>query len=121
TVVGDPIQLRQMLDNLLGNAIKYTPQGGEIKLTAIEEDGQFIFQVIDSGIGIPTKDQKRIFDRFFRATNAPGDIQGTGLGLAIVKTIVDNHQGRIWVDSILGKGSTFTVVLPIIADKTPED
>ena len=116
-VIGDPIQLRQMLDNLLGNAVKYTPEGGEIKFSAMQENGQFLFQVVDEGIGIPPKDQARIFDRFYRASNTPDTSQGTGLGLAIVKSIVENHRGRIWVDSIVGEGSTFTVVLPIIAQK----
>ena len=116
-VIGDPIQLRQMLDNLLGNAVKYTPEGGEIKFSAMQENGQFLFQVVDEGIGIPPEDQARIFDRFYRASNTPDTSQGTGLGLAIVKSIVENHRGRIWVDSIEGEGSTFTVVLPIIAQK----
>jgi two-component system NtrC family sensor kinase len=118
TVVGDPIQMRQMLDNLLGNAVKYTPGGGDITLVAKEEDSQFICEVSDSGIGISPEDQDRIFDRFYRASNTREDTQGTGLGLAIVKTVVDNHRGRIWVDSILGEGSRFTVVLPIISEKS---
>jgi two-component system NtrC family sensor kinase len=118
SVAGNPVQLRQMLENLLNNAVKYTPEGGSIRLAGFEEDGQVILQVADTGPGIPTKEQRRIFDRFYRASNVTKDIQGTGLGLSIVKSIVDNHRGRIWVDSILGKGAVFTIVLPIEGKKT---
>jgi two-component system NtrC family sensor kinase len=111
-VFGDPIRLKQMAANLVDNAIKYTPDGGRICLHARTEDGQVIFQVIDSGLGIPLADQPYIFDKFYRGKNIAA-IPGTGLGLAIVKSIVDQHQGRIWVDSAVGKGTSFTVVLPI--------
>ena len=111
-VYGDPIQLRQMLDNLIGNAIKYTPKGGEIQVTGTNEDDKVIVRVADNGQGIPLDEQANIFDRFFRASNVPDSSTGTGLGLAITKSIVENHRGRIWVDSALGKGSVFTVVLP---------
>jgi signal transduction histidine kinase len=106
-----------MFDNIIGNAIKYTTEGGEITIKSMEETGQQIIQVIDTGLGIPSDEQSQIFNKFFRASNAPRDIQGTGLGLAIVKTIVENHHGRIWVDSILGKGSTFTIVIPIASEQ----
>jgi signal transduction histidine kinase len=101
-----------MLDNLIGNAIKYTQNGGEIKVTGTLEDNQVIIRVADNGQGIPLEEQANIFDRFFRASNVPDSSTGTGLGLAITKSIVENHRGRIWVDSALGKGSVFTVVLP---------
>jgi signal transduction histidine kinase len=71
-----------------------------------------VFAVADSGIGIPAADQPYIFDKFFRAANARDNHEGTGLGLSIVKSIVDNHSGRIWVDSHPGQGTTFTVMLP---------
>jgi two-component system NtrC family sensor kinase len=77
------------------------------------EDGQLITAVKDSGIGIPLSDQAHIFDKFYRASNAPKGVPGTGLGLAIVKSIVDNHEGRIWVESKLREGTTFFVVLPL--------
>lgn len=108
----NPLRVRQMLDNLIGNAIKYSPIGGEIRLKLQAEDGQLILEVSDNGPGIPPADQSRIFEKFFRAENVPDSVPGSGLGLAIVKTIVDNHQGRIWVESALGQGSTFIVVLP---------
>jgi two-component system NtrC family sensor kinase len=112
-VLGNPVRLRQMLSNLIANAIKYTPSGGKVTISAHSEDGQIILQVSDNGPGIPPNDQAYIFDKFYRASNVPIDSPGTGLGLAIVKSIVENHLGRIWVDSTLGQGTTFTVVLPI--------
>jgi two-component system phosphate regulon sensor histidine kinase PhoR len=115
-VFGDPTRLRQLIDNLLGNAIRYTPRGGKIRVTLKSETDQVILQIQDTGPGIPPSDQPYIFDKFYRASNIQQDIPGSGLGLAIVKTIVENHQGRVWVDSNLGQGSTFTVVLPIADD-----
>ncbi len=111
--LGDPVRLRQMLSNLVGNAIRYTQAGGTIWVRGRAEGDQVILQVVDNGPGIPLADQPYIFDKFYRASNIPAEIPGTGLGLAIVKSIVENQQGRIWVDSNPGQGSTFTVVLPI--------
>ncbi|RJP47951.1 MAG: response regulator [Anaerolineaceae bacterium] len=108
----NPLRLRQMLDNLIGNAIKYSPINGEIKVHVRAEEGQVILQVTDNGPGISPSDQPRIFEKFFRGENVPDDVPGSGLGLSIVKSIVDNHQGRIWVESTLGQGSAFFVVLP---------
>jgi len=113
TVLGNPVRLRQLLGNLIGNAIKYTPTHGKISVCAHADEGQVIIQVTDNGPGIPASDQPYIFDKFYRASNIPLDTPGTGLGLAIVKSIVENHQGRIWVDSSAGQGTTFTVVLPV--------
>jgi two-component system NtrC family sensor kinase len=111
-VVGDPIRLRQMLGNLLENAIKYTPVKGEVLIEAHTENDQVILRVSDNGFGIPAADQPYLFDKFFRASNVPDDLPGTGLGLSIVKSIVENHQGRVWVDSAVGEGTTFTIVFP---------
>jgi len=109
---GNPIRMRQMTDNLLVNAIKYTPEQGTITVNLREDGGQVIFEVADTGVGIPTSDQPHIFEKFYRAGNTPKGVPGTGLGLAIVKSIVDNHQGRVWVESTVGQGTKFTVVLP---------
>ena len=109
---GNPIRLRQMMDNLLVNAIKYTPVDGKISVNLHSEADQIIFEVADTGIGIPASDQLHIFEKFYRADNAPKNTPGTGLGLAIVKSIVENHAGRIWVESAVGKGTKFVVVLP---------
>lgn len=115
---GNAIRLRQMLDNLMGNAIKYTPDGGHINLKVEVQNNQAILRLGDTGPGIPPADQPHIFEKFYRGSNVPRGIGGTGLGLAIVKSIVDNHGGRIWVDSVLGRGSTFTVVLPLASSES---
>jgi two-component system NtrC family sensor kinase len=112
-VHGDPIRLRQVIANLLENALKYTPPGGRVVLDAHVEDDQIIICISDTGPGIPPADQPYLFDKFFRASNVPEEARGTGLGLSIVKSIVEQHDGRIWVESELGKGATFTVVLPV--------
>ncbi len=109
---GNPIRLRQLFDNLISNAIKYSPPGGVIGVSLRAEGQQIIFEISDQGPGIPPLEQARIFEKFYRASNAPDSVSGSGLGLAIVKSIVDAYQGRIWVESALGKGSTFFVVLP---------
>ena len=103
-----------MLDNLLGNALKYTPVGGDIDVSIAHEADQLLLQIADTGPGIPPADQPHIFEKFYRGSNVPAKVTGSGLGLAIVKSIVETHHGRIWVDSVYGKGSTFTVVLPTI-------
>ena len=111
-VLGIPLRLRQLVNNLLENAIKYTPEEGEVRIT-LETDSDFlILRVIDSGIGIPPADQPYIFDKFYRTDEAIDHYSGTGLGLSIVKSIVDQHNGRIWVESQPGKGSVFTVMMP---------
>ena len=101
--LGDPVRLRQMLNNLVSNAIRYTQSGGTIWVRGRAEDDQVILQVVDNGPGIPLADQPYIFDKFYRASNIPAEVPGTGLGLAIVKSIVENQQGRIWVDSNPGQ------------------
>jgi signal transduction histidine kinase len=114
-VAGSPTQLSQMITNLIGNAIKYTPVGGEIRVVLRREQNQLILHVVDTGPGIPLDEQSKVFEKFYRASNTQSLAPGTGLGLAIVKSIVENHRGRIWVDSKVGEGSVFTVVLPVAA------
>ena len=109
----NPVRLRQVLDNIVGNAIKYSRPKGEISVSIRAEGNQMILQVIDQGPGIPPSDQPHIFDKFYRGTNIDSDVEGSGLGLAIVKNIVENHQGRVWVESTVGKGSSFFIVLPV--------
>jgi len=108
----NPIRIRQMLDNLVGNAIKYTPANGSVRISMSMQDYQIVLKIEDTGPGIPQDEQGRVFEKFFRATNAPEHAEGSGLGLAIVKSIVESHQGRVWVESTIGKGSSFTVLLP---------
>ncbi|MFQ5615573.1 MAG: ATP-binding protein [Anaerolineales bacterium] len=112
-VYGNPIRLRQMLNNLIDNASKYTPEGGQITIRATSEGEQIIIQVEDTGVGIPPADQPYVFNKLFRASNVLSEMPGAGLGLAIVRSIVENHRGRYWFESALGEGTTFTIVLPV--------
>ncbi len=111
----NPVRLRQVLDNVVGNAIKYSHDQGDVTVAMRAEDDQIILQVTDNGPGIPAKDQAHIFDKFYRGSNISAHA-GSGLGLAIVKTIVEAHQGRMWVESTVGKGSTFFIILPVLAE-----
>jgi two-component system, OmpR family, phosphate regulon sensor histidine kinase PhoR len=114
TLKADRNYLEQVLINLLDNAIKYTPEGGRITISAIENNSEEIqFSVGDNGIGIPKEDLPRIFERFYRVDKGRSqELGGTGLGLSIVKHLVQAHGGRIWVESRLGEGSTFYFTLP---------
>jgi signal transduction histidine kinase/CheY-like chemotaxis protein len=117
-VMGNRLRLGQAVKNLVGNAIKYTPYQGRIRVWTEERDGQILFHVRDTGIGISAEDQTKLFQEFYRVKSPQTDeIPGTGLGLSITKSIVERHGGRIWVNSELGKGSTFTFLLP--AYKSP--
>jgi signal transduction histidine kinase/CheY-like chemotaxis protein len=112
-VMGNQRRLEQVVSNLVSNAIKYTPDRGRIDVLLREDDGFLVLQIRDTGIGISLEDQRRIFDKFYRVeSEATERISGTGLGLSIVKAIIKKHSGRVWVESELGKGSTFTVLLP---------
>jgi two-component system phosphate regulon sensor histidine kinase PhoR len=111
SVQGDEERLAQALANLLHNAIKFTPAGGQVIVSAAAQDGEVAIAVRDTGIGISAEDRTRIFERFYKAAEARGR-PGSGLGLAIVKHIVQAHGGRATVESQPGQGSTFTVVLP---------
>jgi PAS domain S-box-containing protein len=104
--------LRHILNNLLSNALKYSPEGSTVQFDLSAKSDQVIFQIRDEGIGIPPADQTRLFEAFHRANNV-GTIQGTGLGLAIVKQCVDLHRGKITFTSEVGKGTTFIVTLPL--------
>jgi signal transduction histidine kinase len=110
----DADRLGQLLDNLIGNAVKYSPEGGRVLVRAWSEGDRARLSVADGGIGIPAEDVPHLFDRFHRAANVDDRrFQGLGLGLYICHGIVEQHGGRIWVDSQLGKGSTFHVELPL--------
>jgi two-component system phosphate regulon sensor histidine kinase PhoR len=111
-VMGNPLRLRQSINNLVENAIKYTPEKGQVRIVLRADNSFLVLRVSDTGIGIPPKDQPFIFDKFYRTDEAIDNYPGTGLGLSIVKGIVEAHNGRIWVESQAGTGTTFTVMLP---------
>ena len=118
----DTDKMTQVIDNILNNAIKYSPDGGKIKVGMKTTDAQLIISISDEGLGIPKKDLPRIFDRFYRVDKARSRAQGgTGLGLAIAKEIIKQHKGFIWAKSEYGKGSTFTIVLPYDKDAIKDD
>ncbi|MCK1217802.1 cell wall metabolism sensor histidine kinase VicK [Streptococcus uberis] len=113
----DNDKMTQVVENILNNAIKYSPDGGKIRVKMKTTDSQLIISISDQGLGIPKKDLPLIFDRFYRVDKARSRAQGgTGLGLAIAKEIVKQHNGFIWAKSDYGKGSTFTIVLPYEKD-----
>ena len=108
----DPRLMRLVLTNLLSNAIKYSPAGGEVTFRLSKQDKDLLFRVADTGIGISTKDQLRLFTPFTRAGNV-GSIGGTGLGLYIVKMVVELHDGTVAIDSDLGQGTAFIITMPV--------
>jgi signal transduction histidine kinase len=113
TVHGDETQLTSMFSNLVENAVKYTPVGGRVEVTAESDESEVVVRVSDTGIGIPENSLARIFERFYRVDKARSkETGGTGLGLSIVRHIAENHGGRVSVESTPGQGSTFTVRLP---------
>ncbi|MEK7773080.1 MAG: ATP-binding protein [Deltaproteobacteria bacterium] len=121
TVAGDPVRLGQLVFNLLDNALKYTPRGGEIEVSLEREGDTAVLMVKDTGAGIAREDLPCIFDRFYRADKArTGGIGGAGLGLSICKEIIEAHGGAIGVESEAGKGSVFTVKLPIAVEGRDE-
>jgi signal transduction histidine kinase len=111
-ITGDATRLTQVLDNLLTNAIKFTPAGGTVTVAVTADDDRIRISVRDTGLGIPADEVPRIFERFFRASTTTA-VAGTGLGLPIAQTIVEAHGGAISVESDVGKGTTFSVDLPV--------
>lgn len=112
-VEADPDKFIQVIDNIMNNAIKYSPDGGVITCRLVETHEHVLLSITDQGLGIPKKDVGRIFNRFFRVDKARSRAQGgTGLGLAISREVIEMHNGRIWVESVEGKGSTFYITLP---------
>ena len=111
---GDERKIKQILLNLLSNAVKFTPEGGRIGITARQRDGAVEISVSDTGIGISPEDQPKIFEEFRQVgSDYAHKVEGTGIGLTLAKKFVELHGGRIWVESELGKGSTFIFTLPL--------
>ncbi|MBN1965385.1 MAG: GAF domain-containing sensor histidine kinase [Anaerolineae bacterium] len=111
---GDAGRLRQVFANLMGNAVKYTPEAGTVRIDAALANDEVVICVQDDGLGIAAEDLPYVFDRFFRA-HPQLKVEGTGLGLSIARAVVERHNGRLWVESVEGQGSTFFVALPAIA------
>ena len=113
-VEADQALLQQALHNLVENALKYTENGGKVTLSSYVQDDKLILEIKDTGIGIAPVDQPRLFEKFYRgAQRNARKQQGSGLGLAIVKSIAERHGGRVWLESQLGKGSTFFFAIPL--------
>ena len=116
----DPDRLIQVVSNLVSNAVKYSPDGGEVKISTRSADGQVVVAVADQGVGIPPEFISRLFGRYERfESNRTSKVVGTGLGLAICRQIVELHGGRIWAESQLGSGSTFQFSLPMRVNEIP--
>jgi signal transduction histidine kinase len=120
-VAGDPDKVRQVLANLVDNAVKYSPDGGRVTIQLAAQDGVLRFTVEDQGLGIPSGERRRIFDKFYRLDpNLTRGVGGTGLGLYICRELIRRMGGRIWVESREGEGSSFSFELPIaVADQLP--
>jgi signal transduction histidine kinase len=119
TVLGDADRLKQLLLNLVENAVKYTPPGGEVTLSLSKKEGWVYFEVSDTGIGIPPENLPHVFDRFYRVDKARTRAQGgSGLGLSIAKWVAQAHGGAIRVSSQVGEGTTFSVTLPLYSQQT---
>jgi two-component system, OmpR family, sensor kinase len=117
-VDADPARLKQVVVNLLDNAIKYTPESGRVSISVMKQDGRAVFEIADTGIGISPDDLPHIFDRFYRADKARSrQMGGTGLGLSIVRSICLAHDGQVKVESIEGQGSVFHIQLPLAKDQ----
>ena len=118
-VRADKGKIRQVLMNLLSNSTKFTPDGGRLRVEAVNEDSWCRVSVIDNGIGIRKEHQEMIFEPFTQLDSAlPRETRGTGLGLTISRQIIERHGGRIWVESEFGKGSRFSFTLPLAAGKS---
>ncbi len=119
-VMGNPMRLFQVVSNLVGNAIKYTPTGGRVSVKVSQANSHIYLRVADTGPGIPPEDQPHIFDKFYRVSTGThvNLIEGSGLGLSIVKAVVERYGGQVRVESVVGAGSTFICALPVAADES---
>jgi signal transduction histidine kinase len=119
-VTADPHRLRQVVDNFLRNALKFTPQGGRVLLSARADSKELLVSVRDNGVGIPEAELEKVFERFYQVEQASSRrVRGSGLGLAICKSLVERHGGRIWVDSVPGEGSNFQFSIPLTPPAGP--
>ena len=112
-VRADERKIRQVVLNLLSNAIKFTPEGGRIEVAAVPKDGSVEISVSDTGVGIAPEDQEAVFEEFRQVGTSAAKQEGTGLGLALCRKFVELHWGKIWVQSEVSRGSTFTFTIPV--------
>jgi two-component system phosphate regulon sensor histidine kinase PhoR len=118
-VAADPVRIGQVIDNLISNALKFTPAGGRIELRARAHADRAVVEIADTGHGISASEQRRLFERFYRTSRAQNDaVPGVGLGLSIAKAIVEAHGGSIACTSVEGEGSTFSIELPLASVAT---
>jgi two-component system phosphate regulon sensor histidine kinase PhoR len=118
-VQADPVHFRNLISNLIDNAVKYSKENLLLKITTHSTNKNLVIRVEDNGIGMSKETVRRIFEKFYRAhTGNLHNVKGFGLGLSYVKTIVDAHHGKIKVESVLGRGSSFTLELPLLKEKT---
>jgi signal transduction histidine kinase len=117
-VRADPLRVSQIVGNLLGNALKFTPADGRVTLRTSALDGSVVFQVRDTGPGISPEHLEHLFDKFWQAR--PTDHRGAGLGLAIARGLVEAHGGKIWAESSVGSGSTFTFTMPAASSRVAQ-
>jgi PAS domain S-box-containing protein len=121
-VTGNRELLERMLVNLVGNAVKFTPDGGEVALRLVADHGDAVLTVSDTGIGIPEEEQQHLFTRFFRSSLAQRSaIQGSGLGLSLARAVAEEHSGTLQVDSVPGEGATFSVRIPLTRERNMQD
>jgi two-component system sensor histidine kinase VicK len=110
-----PDKMTQVIDNVISNAMKYSPEGGNITVTLLQQGHQLQISISDQGMGIPRESQSKIFERFYRVDKARArSVGGTGLGLAIAKELIHAHKGEIWAQSEYGKGTTIFIELPYL-------
>jgi signal transduction histidine kinase len=118
----DRDKIKEVLINLISNAVKYSPDGGAVRVRMKQVESNVQVEIQDEGMGISPENQKKLFQAFYRVDNSlTYEVSGTGLGLAIVKAIVDQHGGRVWCESEVGRGSTFFVLLPIRTEAKREE
>lgn len=119
-IMANGMRIRQVVHNLIGNAIKYTLENGQVTINTFAQNGEVLVQVTDTGVGIPVNDRPHVFEKFYRVRGEHAlKVKGTGLGLAIAKGIVEKHHGRIWLESVFGEGSTFTFAIPMHQNQLP--
>ncbi|MCB9076816.1 MAG: GAF domain-containing protein [Anaerolineaceae bacterium] len=113
-IMANEMRIRQVVHNLVGNAIKYTLENGQVTVNTFAQNGEVLVEVADTGVGIPVNDRPHVFEKFYRVRGEHAlKVKGTGLGLAIAKGIIEKHHGRIWLESVFGEGSTFIFALPM--------